>query len=207
MLSDQQVEYYRTFGFLVLPTYLDERETAELREELDRALRDGYGDHFGDRGDWWGHSLPMMSRQRTPVSLALVEDARFLGGAAQLLDATALPLYAEGNLLFGAAGFHTDCGTGSQGVKFVAYLEPLTAATGALQLMPGSHHADFGAAVEAWEARNPAMDAEELWHKVTGLPCHAAARRDRVQLAHLARQHRRQGPAHRRLCRPGSGQP
>jgi hypothetical protein len=176
MLSDQQVDYYRTFGFLVLPGYLDERETAELGEELDRALRDGYGVHFGDRGDW-GHSLPMMSRQRTPVSLALVEDARFLGGAAQLLDARVLPVYAEGNMLFGAAGFHTDCGTGSQGVKFVAYLEPLTAATGALQLMPGSHHPDFSAAIEACEARNPAMDAEELWRKVTGLPCYVAETR------------------------------
>ena len=177
MLSDQQIDYYRTFGFLVLPGYLDERETTELSEELDCALRDGYGDHFGDRGDSWGHTLPMMSRERTPVSLALVEDDRFLGGAAQLLEGTVLPVYAEGNLLFGAAGFHTDCGTGSQGVKFVAYLEPLTAATGALQLMPGSHHADFSAAVEAWEARNRAMDADELPHKVTGLPCYAAETR------------------------------
>ncbi len=60
--------------------------------------------------------------------------------------APALPAYAQGNLLSGEAGFPTDCGTGSQGVKFAAYLEPLTAASGALQLMPGSHHADFGAA-------------------------------------------------------------
>jgi hypothetical protein len=47
-------------------------------------------------------------------------------------------------------------------VKFVAYLEPLTAATGALRLMPGSHHRDFAAAIDAWEDRNRAMDAEQL---------------------------------------------
>ena len=116
----------------------------------------------------------MMSRQRTPVSLALVEDARFLGAARQLLDARALPLSAEGNLLFGEAGFHTDRGTGSPGAKFVVYLEPLTATTGALQLMPGSHHADVSAAIAAWEARNPAMDAQQLQQKVNGLPCYRA---------------------------------
>jgi hypothetical protein len=96
----------------------------------------------------------MMSRQRTPISLGLVEDPRFLGAARQLLDGLALPTFAEGYLLFGGAGFHSDCGTGSQGVKFVAYLEPLTAATGALQVVAGSHHPDVGAAIAAWDTRH-----------------------------------------------------
>jgi hypothetical protein len=174
MVTDQQVDHYQTFGFLVLPGYLDEQETAELAAELDRALGDGYGAHLVDRENWWGHSLPMMSRQRTPTSLALVEDDRFLGAARRLLAAQVLPTYAEGNLLFGEAGFHTDCGTGTPGVKFVAYLESLTAAGGALWLMPGSHHRDFRAAIDAWDARNRARDAEQLWQQITGLPCYVA---------------------------------
>jgi hypothetical protein len=101
MVTDQQVDHYQTFGFLVLPGYLDEQETAELAAELDRALGDGYGAHLVDRENWWGHSLPMMSRQRTPTSLALVEDDRFLGAARRLLAAQVLPTYAKGNLLFG----------------------------------------------------------------------------------------------------------
>jgi hypothetical protein len=44
-----------------------------------------------DRENWWGHSLPMLSRQRTPTSLALVEDDRFLGAARRLLAAQVLP--------------------------------------------------------------------------------------------------------------------
>jgi hypothetical protein len=59
-------------------------------------------------------------------------------------------------------------------VKFVAYLESLTAAGGALWLMPGSHHRDFSAAIDAWDARNPARDAEQLWQQITGLPCYVA---------------------------------
>jgi hypothetical protein len=91
MVTDQQVDHYQTFGFLVLPGYLDEQETAELAAELDRALGDGYGAHLVDRENWWGHSLPMMSRQRTPTSLAVVEDDRFLGAARRLLAAQVLP--------------------------------------------------------------------------------------------------------------------
>ena len=179
MLTGQQVDHYQAFGFVVLPGYLGKRETANLGKELDKALRDGYGAHFGDRdasGGIFGHWLPMMNGQHTPVSLALVEDARFLGAASQLLGARALPTYAQGNLLSGEAGFHTDCGTSSQGVKFAAYLEPLTAASGALRLMPGSHHADFSRAI-AWETRNPATDAEQLRRKITGLPCYPAETR------------------------------
>lgn len=179
MLTSQQVDHYHTFGFVVLPGYLSADQAASLGKELDRALRDGYGDRIGDRGAGgaFGPWLPMMSSKRTPVSLALVEDARFLAAAGQLLGARALPTYAQGSLLTGLAGFHTDCGTGSQGVKFVTYLEPLTAATGALQLMPGSHHVGFGAAIAAWEARNPAMDAQQLRRKISSLPCYPAATR------------------------------
>jgi hypothetical protein len=118
MLTDEQVDHYQTFGFVVLPGWLDEPEAAELGQELDRALREGYGAHFGDReasDDVFGRWLPMMSCQRTPISLGLVEDPRFLGAAGQLLDAPVLPTFAEGYLLLGEAGFHSDCGTGSEG--------------------------------------------------------------------------------------------
>jgi hypothetical protein len=49
----------------------------------------------------------MMSRDRTPRSLALVEDPRFLAAARQLIGATVLPFYAEGILYFGEAGSTT----------------------------------------------------------------------------------------------------
>jgi hypothetical protein len=180
MVTDQQVDHYRTFGFVVLRGYLNQRETAALGQELDGALRDAFGAHFHQRpsmGGIEGHYLPMMSRQRTPISLALVEDARFLGAARRLLDGQVLPTYAEGVLLFGQAGFHCDDGTGSQGVKFVAYLEPLTAQTGALRLMPGSQHPDFAASLQGWQRRNPALDAEGLRRQLTGMPCHVAETR------------------------------
>ena len=39
MFSGWQVDYYQTFGFVVLPGYLGAGETADLGHELDQALR------------------------------------------------------------------------------------------------------------------------------------------------------------------------
>jgi Phytanoyl-CoA dioxygenase (PhyH) len=180
MLSDTQIDQYRTFGFLVLPGHLDDGEVAALSAELDRAHRDAFGARYDDRPDHGGiagHYLPMMSRTRTPLSLGLVEDPRFLGAAGQLVGATVLPFYAEGILYFGEAGFHDDAGPGVKAVKFVAYLEPLTAAGGALRLLAGSHHPEFSAIVRAWDARHPAMDAQQLRRQVQELPLSVAETR------------------------------
>jgi Phytanoyl-CoA dioxygenase (PhyH) len=181
MLTDAQIDHFRTFGFLVLRGYLDECETAALADELDRAHRDAFGVRYDERpdndGGMSGHYLPMMSRSRTPVSLGLVEDPRFLATARQLVGATMLPFYAEGIRYYGQAGFHDDAGPGVKAVKFVAYLEPLTAATGALRLLPGSHHPELSAIVADWNRRHPAMDAEGLRRLVEGLPLYVAETR------------------------------
>ena len=180
MLSDQQVDHFRTFGFVVLRRYLGDQETAALGDEMDPAHRDAFGTRFDERpdeGGMPGHYLPMMSRQRTPVSLGLVEDPRFLGAAGQLVEAAVLPTYAEGILLFDQAGFHDDAGPGVKAVKFVAYLEPLTAATGALRLLPGSHVPEFSASLVGWRQHNRADDAEQLRRQVDGLPLYVAETR------------------------------
>jgi hypothetical protein len=91
MVTDQQLDHCRTFGSVVLPAYLSQRETIALAHELDGALRDAFAAHFHQRpsrGGIEGHYLPMMSRHRTPASLAL-EDPRFLDAASRLLADTA----------------------------------------------------------------------------------------------------------------------
>jgi hypothetical protein len=76
---------------------------------------------------------------RTPVSAALVDDQRLFDVAEALLGRSVVPLPAEGALYFGQAGWHFDDGIGVSGLKVALYLEPITAATGALRLLPLSH--------------------------------------------------------------------
>ena len=154
MLTADQVDHFRTFGFVVLRGYLADR-TGALRAEADAAIRDAYAATYHERviDGISGHYLPMASRV-TPVSASLVcDDPRFTDAAEQLLGGPVIPECPEGVLYFAEAGWHTDDGIGVRGVKFAAYFEQLTAGTGALRLVPGSHHPEQNARLAAYSKR------------------------------------------------------
>lgn len=178
MLTQKQVDYFRTFGLLVLRGHLDAEVTEALSAEVDFVLRDALGARFDERDEEdgiTGHYVPVTS-QRAPLSRSLIEDERFQGIAEELLEGQALPWCPEAQaiLFFGEAAVHADVATGVKGVKFAAYLEALTAKSGALRLLAGSHHADFGSAAWTFERSHPVQDAEGLRRHVEALPLFAA---------------------------------
>lgn len=150
MLTTAQVDHFRTFGFLVLRGYLADR-VGVLRAEVGAAICDAYAATYDERAvdGISGHYLPMASRL-TPVSASLIcDDPRLTGAAWQLLGGPVIPECPEGVLYFAEAGWHTDDGIGVHGVKFAAYFDQLTAGTGALRLVPGSHHPEQDARLAA----------------------------------------------------------
>ncbi|HET9971553.1 MAG TPA: phytanoyl-CoA dioxygenase family protein [Streptosporangiaceae bacterium] len=154
MLTTSQVDHFRTFGFIVLRGYLADRISA-LRAETDAAIRDAYAATYDERviDGISGHYLPVASRL-TPVSTSLAcDDARLIDAAEQLLDGPVIPECPEGVLYFSEAGWHTDDGIGVRGVKFAAYFDQLTGDTGALRLVPGSHHPEQNARLAAYSRR------------------------------------------------------
>jgi hypothetical protein len=163
MLTTGQVDHFRTFGFTVLRGYLADCVGA-LRAEVDAAIRDAYAATYDERvfDGISGHYLPMASRL-TPVSMSLVcDDPRLIGAAEQLLGGPVIPECPEGVLYFFEAGWHTDDGIGVRGVKFAAYFDELTAGTGALRLVPGSHHPEQNARLAACNCRRgPARSEAE----------------------------------------------
>lgn len=180
MLTQKHIEHFRAFGFVVLRDHLDPATVAALSDEVDRVLRDAFGARFDERdetgGGITGHYLPV-NGPRAPVSRALVEDDRLHGVAEQLLGAQALPWYPEAILFFGEAGLHSDVGTGVVGLKLACYLEPLTAENGALRLLPGSHHPDYGAAMRRFQRRNRAANQAELREQIETMPLFVAETR------------------------------
>jgi Phytanoyl-CoA dioxygenase (PhyH) len=161
MLTTGQVDHFRIFGFVVLRGYLADR-IAVLRAETDAAIRDAYAATYHERviDGISGHYLPMASRL-TPVSASLVcDDPRFLDAAEQLLGGLVIPECPEGVLYFAEAGWHTDDGIGVRGVKFAAYFEELTAGTGALRLVPGSHYPEQNARLAAYSRRREPVRGE-----------------------------------------------
>jgi hypothetical protein len=163
MLTTGQVDHFRTFGFTVLRGYLADRVSV-LRAEVDAAIRDAYAATYDERvfDGISGHYLPMASRL-TPVSTSLVcDDPRLIDAAEQLLGGPVIPECPEGVLYFSEAAWHTDDGIGVRGVKFAAYFDELTAGTGALRLVPGSHHPEQNARLSAYSCRRgPARSEAE----------------------------------------------
>jgi hypothetical protein len=165
MLTTGQVDHFRTFGFTVLRGYLADR-VSTLRAEVGAAIRDAYAATYDERvfDGISGHYLPMASRL-TPVSASLVcDDPRLIGAAERLLGGPAIPECPEGVLYFAEAGWHTDDGIGVRGVKFAAYFDELVAGTGALRLVPGSHHSEQNARLAAYSRQGPADgEADADW--------------------------------------------
>jgi hypothetical protein len=170
MLTTAQTGYFTTFGFVVLRGFLADCAAA-LRAEVDAAIRDAYAATYDERviDGISGHYLPLAARF-TPVSASLVcDDPRFIDAAEQLLDGPVIPECPEGVLYFAEAGWHTDDGIGVHGVKFAACFSQLTAANGALRLVPGSHHPEQGARLAAYQRRRPPVldDADADAYRVS----------------------------------------
>src|SRR6516162_7937616 len=177
MLTTAQAGHFTTFGFAVLRGFLAGRVTA-LRAETDAAIRDAYAATYDERviDGISGHYLPMAGRL-TPASASLVcDDPRFTDAAGQLLGGPVIPECPEGILYFAEAGWHTDDGIGVRGVKFAAYFDELTAANGALRLVPGSHHPEQHGRLAAYHHRQPRVrtDADAAAYRAS-IPGYVAA--------------------------------
>jgi hypothetical protein len=142
MLSTDQIDHFRTFGFVALPGLLGTNRAEVLRAEVDAAIKDAYAATYDERviDGISGHYLPMASRL-TPCSASLVCDGPLLLELAeQLLGRPVLPSIPEGILYFGEASWHNDDGIGVSGVKFATYFDTLDATNGALRFVPCSQH-------------------------------------------------------------------
>jgi hypothetical protein len=133
VLTEEQIEHFRTLGFLVLPGALDGATFGALIEEIDAAVA-GTGPRDTDGSGITGHYIPAGNRQ---VSSELVR--RFQPRAERLLGRDAFPVAAFEILFFAEAWWHVDVGPDVPALKVAVYLETLDARNGALRVLPGTH--------------------------------------------------------------------
>lgn len=168
MFTNQKIAHFRAFGFVVLRGPLDEPETAQLTAEVRNSLITAYGglgtDHDpngtgGIRGDY----LPL-SVDDAPLSQALMaDDPRLYQGAVELIGGPSVPTVPVATCLTTNAGWHSDDGTDVGGVKFLAYLEPRNADTGALRVIAGSQDPGFADRLRQYGRLDPAVQGFEAW--------------------------------------------
>jgi hypothetical protein len=141
--GDEQVDWFRSFGYLLLRGFFEPELVAELRDEIVRTMLGVHGDRYHERppmSGMAGHYTCLLGPW-APRTVELVDSRSLVGLAERLVGGGVLPSPCEtqGILYFGHAGWHNDTGIGIRGVKFVAYLEALDADSGALRVLPGSH--------------------------------------------------------------------
>ncbi len=83
--------------------------------------------------------------------------------AAELLGCPVVPSPGIATSFRGDSTWHTRQGPAVGGVTFWADLEPRTADTGALRLIPGSHLPDFERQLCQYRAAEPAISGFEHW--------------------------------------------
>jgi hypothetical protein len=133
VLIQEQIDHFRTIGFLVLPAALDGDALGGLIEEVDAAIAAaGPRDTVG--GGITGHYVPAGDR---PVSAGLVR--RFQPMAEQLLGREAFPAAAHEIMFFAERWWHVDLGPDVPALKAAVYLETLDARNGALHVLPATH--------------------------------------------------------------------
>ncbi len=153
-LTSQQIDFFETFGYLVLP--------GRIKEDIGWISRE-FEAVFTDRGLVHDHTqrtcvVPFIDARERLSSL--LDHPRIEGIAASLLGDDFNYVGSDGNYYAGDTGWHSDgFHTVGRFMKIALYLDPVTRDTGALRVIPGSHRVDM---LNRWEARK-ASKSMELW--------------------------------------------
>ena len=132
---------FRTFGFVIIREFFD---AASIGEEIDQVMRRGIASPEITHYDGINFQYVPMMTAETPVSLTLLDRVGALAEA--MLGGPVIPTRAKGTY-FGNSPWHTDSELPVTSIGFLAYCEPLDAQSGALRVIPGSHHREYGDAI------------------------------------------------------------
>lgn len=145
LIDDKQRLFFEAYGFLRLPGIFSD-DIAELSDAFDEVFADPANPRFerNVRGQRW-HPAYLMGDfvERHERLDRLRTDPRISAMATALLGPTAAYTNSDGNIYCCETGWHFDSPTAALGrrhVKFLLYIEPLEAASGALRVLPGTHH-------------------------------------------------------------------
>jgi hypothetical protein len=139
VLNDEQLAYFDTFGFLSFPRLLSDK-TDRISNEFEQVWSERGGGHNGELHDGEKRSCIVPFIDQSTYLSTLLDDPRIVGIATSLLGADFNYMGSDGNYYAGDTVWHSDgFNKVLRHVKIAFYLDPLTADTGALRVMPGSH--------------------------------------------------------------------
>ena len=137
-LTATDLRFFHRFGYLHLRALFDPEETVRITAAFERTLAE-FGHARGGAGTPRTNVLGPI--QHLPELQALLDDPRILGVAGSVLGDDFTYACGDGQLYSGETQWHPDGSWGELfACKLAFYLDPLTRETGALRVVPGSHH-------------------------------------------------------------------
>ena len=160
MLTDSEVAFFETFGYLGFPGLLSDRVEAIQAVFEEVWARQG-GGHFGTPHDGTARSCIVPFIDQDVRLSSLLDDARILAIAKTLCGDDFNYMGSDGNYYVGDTGWHSDGWHPTiRHIKIAFYLDPLTRETGALRVLPGSHRLGEG---YADQLQREIGKSAELW--------------------------------------------
>jgi hypothetical protein len=150
--TEQQKRFFETFGFIQFPGLFAD-EVGAITDEFE-AVWERLGGH---------RSIYMPFIDQSEALSKLVDDPRLHDIAVDVLGEDFNYMGCNAHCSVGETGWHHDGREGLQFLRFFFYLDPLTADSGALRVIPGSHHLGdaFANHLVRLISREPDMSAEQ----------------------------------------------
>lgn len=148
MLTPAQIQHFQTFGYLLLRQTFSAPEMAQITSEADALFQQDLASN-GEQPLGSQHVVPFIERRQDLARLA--EDDRIFLPMQQLLGPGFVWGGSEGNKgSFNESRdhqWHSDragqIDLAYLRIKIMVYLQTMTRDSGALRVLPGSHHPDF----------------------------------------------------------------
>jgi hypothetical protein len=161
-LTDQQLAFFETFGFLSFPGLLADR-IQQIIDEFEAIWAANGGGHNGTTHDGTARSCSVQFIDQSEYLNTLLDDPRIHDIAASILGDDFNYMGSDGNFYVGDTNWHSD-GYGGRGgmrhIKIAFYLDKLDGNTGALRVIPGSHR--IGDAF-AEDLQSSIRKCEDIW--------------------------------------------
>ena len=212
-LTEQQVNYFDTFGFLAFPGLFAD-EAGRISDAFESIWAMHGGGHDGRPHDHQRRSALIEFIDRDEFLCSLIDDPRIDDVAASLLGDDYNYTGSDGNYYVGDTQWHSDRYDPRKYMSFkmAFYLDPGDADSGCLRVIPGSHKfGDSYADSLQPVAQQPRPEqAPAMWgispDQIPAVPLETPARRPHhVQPPHQARLLRRRHPtAHVHHQLPGA---
>lgn len=139
-LTQAQINFFHTFGYLAIPQLFSPAEVAEITEGFEWSIqnRGGGQNHDGSKRTMFGGPI-----EHTPAMCAILDHPGILGLIGGVIGEDFNYCGGDGNYYSGDTRWHPDGNWGQLfAVKVAFYLDPLTRDTGCLRVIPGSQRPD-----------------------------------------------------------------